>query len=236
MAALFGRRLRKGATTTAVAAVAIAALSASQAPGVVPRGTRGQAAEAIPQQHPAQPQAGDGSGDSSYYPDLPPLNSPNKPGGSSIPPTFDPIVQGAPEAGIPATVFAAYKQAEQSVAQSQPGCNLPWQLLAAIGKVESGQARGGRVSKNGTTDAPILGPVLNGIGFADITDTDHGAFDGDKVHDRAVGPMQFIPSTWEKWGAGRERRRQGRPEQCLRRRARRGPLPVCRQQGPRGHP
>jgi hypothetical protein len=33
MAAQFGRRLRKGAATTAVAAVAVAALSASQAPG-----------------------------------------------------------------------------------------------------------------------------------------------------------------------------------------------------------
>src|SRR5690242_15809500 len=34
MAAQFGRRLAKGAATTAVAAVAVAALSASQAPGV----------------------------------------------------------------------------------------------------------------------------------------------------------------------------------------------------------
>ena len=34
MAAQFGRRLAKGATTTAVAALAVAALSASQAPGV----------------------------------------------------------------------------------------------------------------------------------------------------------------------------------------------------------
>ena len=34
MAAHFGRRLRKGAATTAVAAAAVAALSASQAPGV----------------------------------------------------------------------------------------------------------------------------------------------------------------------------------------------------------
>lgn len=34
MAAHIGRRLRKGAATTAVAAAAVAALSASQAPGV----------------------------------------------------------------------------------------------------------------------------------------------------------------------------------------------------------
>jgi hypothetical protein len=43
--------------------------------------------------------------------------------------------------------------------------------------------------------------VLNGAGFAAIPDTDHGALDGDPVWDRAVGPMQFIPSTWRRWAA-----------------------------------
>ncbi|MBO0517868.1 lytic transglycosylase, partial [Streptomyces beijiangensis] len=95
---------------------------------------------------------------------------------------------------------AAYKQAQQTVAGTDPGCHLPWQLLAAIGKVESGQARGGRVDAGGTTLSPILGPVLNGVGFANISDTDHGQYDGDSTHDRAVGPMQFIPSTWKTWG------------------------------------
>lgn len=33
-----------------------------------------------------------------------------------------------------------------------------------------------------------------------IKDTDNGAYDGDSTHDRAVGPMQFIPSTWATWG------------------------------------
>ena len=66
--------------------------------------------------------------------------------------------------------------------------------------MESGQARGGRVDANGTTFSPILGPVLNGQGFAMIKDTDNGAYDGDSTHDRAVGPMQFIPSTWATWG------------------------------------
>jgi membrane-bound lytic murein transglycosylase B len=34
-----------------------------------------------------------------------------------------------------------------------------------------------------------------------IGDTDGGALDGDPVWDRAVGPFQFIPSTWAKWRA-----------------------------------
>ncbi|MFD5753102.1 lytic murein transglycosylase [Streptomyces sp. NPDC127033] len=190
MPALFGSRLRRGATTTAVAAAAIAALSASQAPGAIPTGTGGsQAADATPSPDTAV------TGNSPYYTELPPLTTPDKPGTS-----IDLPAKGPAEAGIPATVLAAYKRAEQTVTEDKPGCNLPWQLLAAIGKVESGQARGGQVDADGTTLAPILGPVLNGVGFANISDTDNGRYDGDTTHDRAVGPMQFIPSTWATWG------------------------------------
>lgn len=191
MAAQFGRRLRRGAATTAVAALAVAALSASQAPAIVSGGGDGgkQASGS------SVPDGDSASGDSSYHTDLPPLNTPDKPGTSIDLPSL-----GASEVGIPASVLAAYKQAEQRIAITNPGCNLPWQLLAAIGKVESGQARGGRVDDAGTTLSPILGPVLNGVGFANISDTDNGAYDGDTTHDRAVGPMQFIPSTWATWG------------------------------------
>ncbi|MEV6212633.1 lytic murein transglycosylase [Kitasatospora sp. NPDC051914] len=105
------------------------------------------------------------------------------------------------QAAVPATVFAAYRTAAAAVAASDPGCHLPWELLAAIGRVESGHADGGRVDAAGTTATPILGPALDGNGFAAIADTDGGAVDGDRRWDRAVGPMQFIPSTWAVWGA-----------------------------------
>ncbi|MFE7037581.1 lytic transglycosylase domain-containing protein [Streptomyces sp. NPDC057621] len=205
MAAQFGRRVVKGAATTAVAALAVAALSASQAPGVTdtPQGRQNANSQPSPDVN-ADDSA---TGNSPYYTDLPPLNSPTpSPSASSD----TPGAAGDAEAGIPATVLDAYKKAETSLAGSKPGCNLPWQLLAAIGKVESGQARGGNVDANGTTITPILGPVLNGVGFARITDTDGGMYDGDTTHDRAVGPMQFIPSTWE-W-SGRDGNGDGKKD------------------------
>ncbi|WP_309058146.1 lytic transglycosylase domain-containing protein, partial [Streptomyces sp.] len=199
MAAQFGRRLRRSATSGAVVAAAVAALAASQAPELAPPATDNAGGDhAIGAGETTAPPGEDSAtGDSVYFTDLPPLNTPNKPG---VTPKLPPVVTGPAEAGIPASVLSAYKRAEQSIRATDPGCNLPWQLLAGIGKVESGQARGGRVDPNGTTLAPILGPALNGVGFANISDTDRGAYDGDRVHDRAVGPMQFIPSTWADWG------------------------------------
>jgi membrane-bound lytic murein transglycosylase B len=105
--------------------------------------------------------------------------------------------------GIPELVLTAYKAAETTLAGTTPGCHLSWSLLAGIGRIESGHAGGGRTDVHGTTISAVLGPVLDGRGAGDavITDTDGGKYDGDASHDRAVGPMQFIPGTWAKYGA-----------------------------------
>ncbi|MFE1311487.1 lytic transglycosylase domain-containing protein [Streptomyces sp. NPDC058755] len=165
----------------------MAALTASQAPGAVP------ARASEPVRKPAATEHGPSvSGDTPYRTDLPPLRT-GAPRHRSTP--------GVPGGALPATVFAAYRRAESELARTAPGCRLRWQLLAAIGQVESGQARGGRVTPDGTTVTPILGPRLTGGAYAVVRDTDGGAHDGDAVYDRAVGPMQFIPSTWAHWGA-----------------------------------
>ncbi|WP_432090657.1 hypothetical protein [Streptomyces sp. NRRL F-5630] len=197
MAAQFGIRLRKGAAATAVTAAVMAALAGSQAPGAVkdlPGGT-GHSAEAGDRLPPS---------DDHYYTDLPPIRPGDPQSSHDLPGTRKPGDNAAAEAqaGIPATVLAAYKKAEAELARTRGECKLPWELLAAIGHVESGHARGGKVDADGTTIGKILGPQLNGQGFALIKDTDHGRYDGDTTHDRAVGPMQFIPSTWA--GAGRD--------------------------------
>jgi hypothetical protein len=104
--------------------------------------------------------------------------------------------------GIPVTALAAYKNAADILATLQPSCHIDWALIASIGRIESNHARGGYVDAAGNTLEPILGPVLNGTGpFAAIPDTDHGRYDGDTVWDRAVGPTQFIPGTWNAYAS-----------------------------------
>lgn len=112
-----------------------------------------------------------------------------------------PVTIGA--LGIPDLVLGAYRSAETTLAAEQPGCGVSWHLLAGIGRIESGHAGGGRTDAAGTTVTPILGPRLDGslAGNTVISDTDGGAVDGDPVHDRAVGPMQFIPGTWARYAA-----------------------------------
>jgi len=113
-----------------------------------------------------------------------------------------PSLSGGPW-GIPGVMLGAYQRAARVLAVSRSGCHLSWVVLAGIGRVESGHAEGGRVDVAGSTLGVILGPVLDGsAGTAAIADTDHGVLDGDPVWDRAVGPMQFIPSSWRAWGVG----------------------------------
>jgi hypothetical protein len=113
---------------------------------------------------------------------------------------------------IPATVLDAYKRARDVVNFAQPGCHLPLELLEAIGKVEGNHARGGLVDAHGTALRPILGPVLDGNVFAAIPDTDRGVLDGDVTWDRAVGPMQFIPGTWQRWASDGNGDRRADPQ------------------------
>lgn len=109
----------------------------------------------------------------------------------------------ASSTGIPARALRAYATAALVVAAEQPGCGIGWNTLAGIGAIETAHgSHGGSVLRaDGYPDPPIRGIALDGTASAAIRDTDGGRWDGDTVWDRAVGPMQFIPDTWQRWGA-----------------------------------
>lgn len=105
--------------------------------------------------------------------------------------------------GIPGIAEAAYINAEQILAEENPECNMPWTMLAGIGRVESTHMYNGKADSDGNALAPVFGPVLDGslAGNNVIHDSDGGALDGFGGYDRAVGPMQFLPETWTHYAA-----------------------------------
>jgi len=108
------------------------------------------------------------------------------------------LAPGSPSS-IPQAALAAYQRAEAVINKADTSCSLPWELIAAIGRVESDHGRygGNTLDEEGVARPGIYGIALNGKNNTqDISDTDAGQYDNDTRHDRAVGPMQFIPSTW----------------------------------------
>ena len=112
---------------------------------------------------------------------------------------------GPPFGGrIPAVAYDAYLSAEESAPDITASCRVEWEVVAAIAQVESRHGRidsEHRLDSDGTVEPPIRGQQLDGTrGTQTIVDTDEGTLDGDPDFDRAMGPLQFIPTTWRELG------------------------------------
>jgi len=106
----------------------------------------------------------------------------------------DPVLPISGPLGVPAIAVAAYKAAADTLATQDPQCGLPWELLAGIGRVESHHADNGDVDANGTALQPIYGPALDGT-----LPGNQVMNDGAGGYQRAEGPMQFMPGTWDRY-------------------------------------
>jgi membrane-bound lytic murein transglycosylase B len=107
------------------------------------------------------------------------------------------VAHTAAATGVPTAAVRAYGAATLLEAEQDPGCHLGWTTLAGVGWVESQQGTidGRTLQADGTPSAPITGPSLDGGNkVAAIPDASGGWA-------RALGPMQFIPSTWKQWAA-----------------------------------
>ncbi|PDP89254.1 murein transglycosylase [Glycomyces fuscus] len=126
-----------------------------------------------------------------------------RPAAPDLRPSSEWLDRASEATGIPRRALEGYAGAQLVVARDQPSCRLSWPTLAGIGYVEShhGTYAGGEIGEDGNTTVDIVGIPLDGTNRTRaIPDTDGGRYDGDTEWDRAIGPMQFIPHTWELWG------------------------------------
>src|SRR5271167_2564851 len=118
---------------------------------------------------------------------------------SSAPPPAG-VVNSPGALGIPGMALTAYRNTERMMATADPGCGISWNLLAGIGRIESGHANGGATDARGTAIRPIYGPTLDGTMPGNEVVVQSSAA-GRVGYARAMGPMQFLPGTWARYAS-----------------------------------
>ncbi|MEC5185754.1 membrane-bound lytic murein transglycosylase B [Cryobacterium sp. MP_3.1] len=186
-----GRRRWLLSSTAALGLLGFAALGAALlVSSLTATGTRAAPAPVMPKATPTSFPAGDGAAVAASVP-----------APVAVLAEASWLAATAHSTGIPERALAAYAGAAIELDANRPGCHLGWNTLAAIGLVESehGSIFGGEIGADGAVSPAVIGIPLDGSTTAAIRDTDAGELDGDSVWDRAVGPMQFIPETWQQF-------------------------------------
>ena len=155
---------------------------------------------------------------------------------ASATPTPQQIVSTASTSGIPSAALAAYQRAETVINAADKSCHLTWQLIAAIGRVESnhGRANGNVLDDNGLATPGIYGVALNGANrhHRDRRHRRRPVRQRHRLRPRgrpdAVHPLDLVGR-----GRGRRRRRRPQPPGHRRRGARHRRLPLLRRRRPR---
>ena len=122
--------------------------------------------------------------------------APSSAAGATVSPEW--VSQTAARTGVPEPAIRAYGTATILESREDPSCHLGWTTLAGLGWVESQQGTidGRTLQADGRPSAPITGPALDGTGDVAAIEAPDGGWA------RALGPMQFLPSTWDLYGAG----------------------------------
>ena len=125
--------------------------------------------------------------------------------GSTTEPDEAWVTETAASRQIPVRAMQAYARTEIAQREAAPKCRLRWNTIAGIGSVESahGTLGGAGLDAAGVSSKRIIGPPLNGEdGTRAIEATKEStALHGDEKWDHAVGPFQFLTSSWERYGA-----------------------------------
>lgn len=115
------------------------------------------------------------------------------------------VQQVAASTGISAPAVRGYATAALRLAKDRPTCRIGWTTIAGIGAIETGHGThgGAHLTADGRTSRRIVGPALDGTNGnrAIRADAESTQWHGDDTWDRAMGPMQFIPSTWRQWAS-----------------------------------
>lgn len=107
------------------------------------------------------------------------------------PPVFTEGRRRLVEAGVPDLAAKAYLNASVRVTELHPECTVPPEVLVAFGRQESDHGQVVEWDDTGHSIGILKGYANTG------DDTEGGELDGDTEADWAVGPMQFIPTTWK---------------------------------------